>query len=99
MGMMSEIGNPKNHKILTDIQGVEDHVGDMDFKVAGTSKGITAIQLDIKLNGISFEVCEEALAGAKIAREKILKVMHDAIPEPRKELSKYAETKEQAAAA
>lgn len=90
MGLMTDPANPKKFKVLTDIQGVEDHVGDMDFKVAGTKQGITAIQLDIKLNGIPFEVCEEALNGARIAREKILGVMAEALPEPRKELSKYA---------
>ena len=90
MGLMTDLTNPKNFRVLTDIQGVEDHVGDMDFKVAGTRKGITAIQLDIKLNGIPFEVCEQALAGARIAREKILDVMKEAIAEPRKELSQYA---------
>lgn len=90
MGLMSEVKNPKNFRLLTDIQGVEDHVGDMDFKVAGTAKGITAIQLDIKLNGISMEVCKQALEGARVARLKILEVMKAAIAEPRKEMSKYA---------
>lgn len=90
MGLITDLTNPKNFRVLTDIQGVEDHVGDMDFKVAGTIKGITAIQLDIKLNGIPFEVCEQALAGARVAREKILDVMKDTIAEPRKELSPYA---------
>jgi len=90
MGLMTDPMNPKNFRVLTDILGVEDHVGDMDFKVAGTRKGITAIQLDIKLNGIPFEVCEQALAGARVAREKILDVMKSALAEPRKELSEYA---------
>lgn len=90
MGLMTDPQNPDNFRVLTDIQGVEDHVGDMDFKVAGTQKGITAIQLDIKVNGINFEVCKQALAGARVAREKILSVMHEAIPEARKEMSKYA---------
>lgn len=78
------------HTILTDIQGVEDHAGDMDFKIAGTKDGINAIQLDIKLGGISMQVVEEALAAAKVARLKILDVMLAVLPAPRKELSKYA---------
>ncbi|HLC63828.1 MAG TPA: S1 RNA-binding domain-containing protein, partial [Patescibacteria group bacterium] len=77
-------------KILTDIQGIEDHAFDMDFKVAGTITGITAIQLDIKLGGISLEVCAETLKKAKEARLKILEVMQEAIAEPRAELSPYA---------
>lgn len=76
--------------ILTDIQGVEDHAFDMDFKVAGTRKGITAIQLDIKLGGISMEVVRETLVRAKKAREKILDIMADTIKSPRKELSPFA---------
>jgi len=76
--------------VLTDIAGIEDHVGDMDFKVAGTRDGITALQMDIKVSGISFEVLTQALAQAKDARMEIMKVMLKAIPEPRKELSKYA---------
>ncbi|MFH0952576.1 MAG: polyribonucleotide nucleotidyltransferase [Patescibacteria group bacterium] len=79
-----------NYKILTDIQGVEDHAGDMDFKVAGTEKGITAIQLDIKVSGLTLDICREALAGAKKARLEILEIMKKAISEPRKELSQYA---------
>ena len=80
----------KNHTILTDIQGLEDHMGDMDFKVAGTAKGITALQMDIKIKGITKEILKEALAQAKKARLEILEVMHDCIKEPRKELSPYA---------
>lgn len=89
MGLMTD---PESNKfrVLTDIQGIEDHAGYMDFKVAGTNKGITAIQLDIKLGGISFEVCAEALKGAKIARTKILDMMSKVIAEPKKELSQYA---------
>ena len=77
-------------KTLTDIQGLEDHFGDMDFKVAGTQNGITAIQLDIKVNQISMEVVKEALSQAKIARLEILKKMEKAIEKPREELNKYA---------
>ena len=76
--------------ILTDIQGLEDHLGDMDFKVAGTKDGITALQMDIKIEGIDKEVMEVALAQAKKARAEILTVITDCIAEPRKELSKYA---------
>ncbi|HPI67003.1 MAG TPA: polyribonucleotide nucleotidyltransferase [bacterium] len=90
MGMMSDYNNKNNYKILTDIQGVEDHSGDMDFKVAGTSQGITALQLDIKLGGIGLNIVEETLSKAKVAREKILGVMKDAIAEPRAEMSPYA---------
>jgi polyribonucleotide nucleotidyltransferase len=87
MGLMFD---GKKAVVLTDIAGIEDHVGDMDFKVAGTKDGITALQMDIKVKGISFEVLEKALAQAKVARLEIMKVMLKAIPEPRKELSKYA---------
>ena len=75
---------------LTDIQGKEDHIGDMDFKVAGTNRGITAIQLDMKVKGISFDVVRSALDQAKDARSQILKVMEEAISEPRAEVSDYA---------
>ena len=76
---------------ITDIQGVEDFFGDMDFKVAGTSEGITAIQIDMKIKGLTFEMIEQAFAQTGRAREYILnEVMLKAIPEPRKELSKYA---------
>ena len=85
----SEARNPK-YKILTDIQGPEDHHGDMDFKVAGTKKGVTAIQLDIKVDGVSLDILKEALEAAKKAREEILKNMSEAIKEPKKELSPYA---------
>lgn len=89
MGLVTDL-ETKKYKVLTDIQGIEDHAGDMDYKVAGTTKGITAIQLDIKLGGIPVSVSEEALVGAKKARLKILEVMAKAIAEPRKELSPYA---------
>jgi len=87
--MISDEKNKKNYKILTDIQGVEDHSGDMDFKVAGTRDGISAIQLDLKIEGISFELMEEALAQAKVGRNYILDIMYEAVPEPM-EMSKYA---------
>lgn len=76
--------------ILTDIQGLEDHLGDMDFKVAGTKDGITALQMDIKISGINKEILREALEKAKSARFKILDVIASAIKEPRENLSQYA---------
>ncbi|OEG00448.1 polyribonucleotide nucleotidyltransferase [Vulcanibacillus modesticaldus] len=76
--------------VLTDIQGMEDHLGDMDFKVAGTSEGITALQMDIKISGINREILEKALEQAKVGRLFILEKMLAAIPEPNKQLSKYA---------
>ena len=78
------------YTILTDIQGMEDHLGDMDFKVAGTTKGICALQMDIKIDGITKQIIEEALAQAKIGRQQIMDNMMAVINEPRKELSKYA---------
>jgi len=78
------------YKVLTDIQGPEDHYGDMDFKVAGTKNGITAIQMDIKIDGIDKKIMEEALERAKDARFKILDIIKEQIPEPRKSLSQYA---------
>lgn len=77
-------------EVLTDIQGIEDFFGDMDFKVAGTEKGITAIQVDTKIKGLPSEVIKEAIIKARIARMHILDNMLKTIPEPRKELSKYA---------
>ena len=79
-----------DYTILTDIQGMEDHLGDMDFKVAGTKDGICALQMDIKIKGITKEILSEALANAKEARMKVLDVMTSTIKEPRKEVSKYA---------
>jgi polyribonucleotide nucleotidyltransferase len=76
--------------ILSDILGDEDHLGDMDFKVCGTAKGITAIQMDIKIDGLTREIMSTALSQAKAGRAIILKQMHDAIPGPRAELSQYA---------
>lgn len=78
------------YTILSDIQGMEDHLGDMDFKVAGTEKGITALQMDIKITGITLGILEEALAQAKIGRMHILNHMLETLPEPNKELSPYA---------
>ncbi len=80
----------KDYTILTDIQGMEDHLGDMDFKVGGTRKGICSLQMDIKIKGITKEILKEALAQAKVARLEILDVMEAQIKEPRKEVSKYA---------
>lgn len=77
-------------EILTDIQGIEDFFGDMDFKVAGTEKGITAIQVDTKIKGLPEDVIKRAITQARVARMKILDVMLDVIPKPNKELSKYA---------
>lgn len=76
--------------VLTDIQGLEDFLGDMDFKVAGTEKGITAIQMDIKIHGIDKNILKTALEQARVGRLEIMKKMLDVIKEPRKELSKYA---------
>ena len=78
------------YTILTDIQGLEDHFGDMDFKVAGTEKGVTALQMDIKIKGVTREILHDALMQAHKARAEIREVMSKAIAEPRKELSKYA---------
>ena len=91
MGLITEDGTcDGKYTILTDIQGLEDHMGDMDFKVAGTRKGITALQMDIKIKGVTREVLKEALAKAHKARMKILDVMENTIPEVRHELSEYA---------
>ena len=87
---MGLITKDDKYTILTDIQGLEDHMGDMDFKVAGTRKGICAMQMDIKIKGVSREILSEALSQAKKARMEILDVMESVIPEPRHELSKYA---------
>ena len=87
---MGLITHEDDYTILTDIQGMEDHLGDMDFKVAGTRNGITALQMDIKIKGITKEILKEALAQAKKARLEILDVIKNQIAEPRKEVSKYA---------
>jgi polyribonucleotide nucleotidyltransferase len=87
MGLIKE---DKDIMILSDILGDEDHLGDMDFKVAGTKEGITAIQMDIKIKGISYEIMESALESAKAGRLHIIDVMDKTINEPREELSQYA---------
>ncbi|MDW8297900.1 MAG: polyribonucleotide nucleotidyltransferase [Anaerolineae bacterium] len=87
---MGLISDGERYVILTDIQGLEDHIGDMDFKVAGTAKGITALQMDLKIKGISDKMMGEALEQARVARLKILEVMKAVISEPRKQLSRYA---------
>ena len=87
---MGLITKGKNYTILTDIQGLEDHMGDMDFKVAGSRTGITALQMDIKIKGVTREILKEALEQARKARFEILDVMEDIIASPREELSEYA---------
>ncbi|WP_413509001.1 polyribonucleotide nucleotidyltransferase [Carnobacterium maltaromaticum] len=87
---MGLVKNEDNYTVLTDIQGLEDHLGDMDFKVAGTKDGITALQMDIKIDGITQQILEEALTQAKKARLEILEELVSTIAEPRQELSPYA---------
>ena len=87
---MGLITDGDDYTVLTDIQGMEDHLGDMDFKVAGTKDGICALQMDIKIKGITKEILKEALEQAKKARMEILKVITNQIKEPRSEVSKYA---------
>lgn len=87
---MGLISNGKKYTILTDIQGLEDHMGDMDFKVAGTRNGICALQMDIKIKGVTKAILKEALDQAKKARMQILDVMAEVIEKPREELSQYA---------
>lgn len=87
MGLIKE---GDDYVVLSDIAGVEDHLGDMDFKVAGTEKGITALQMDIKITGVTFEILRDALTQAKEGRSFILGKMADAIGEPRSELSQFA---------
>ncbi|ALS78296.1 polyribonucleotide nucleotidyltransferase [Planococcus kocurii] len=87
---MGLVKKGENYTVLSDIQGMEDYLGDMDFKVAGTAKGITALQMDIKIDGLSREILEEALAQAQIGRIHILESMLATIAEPRTTLSKYA---------
>ncbi len=89
MGLIKE---GDDYIVLSDIAGVEDHLGDMDFKVAGTSEGITALQMDIKITGVTFDILRDALAQAKDGRTHILDKMSEAIDAPREELSKYAPT-------
>lgn len=92
MGLIERVEEDGTSKmaILSDIQGMEDFLGDMDFKVAGTAKGVTAIQMDIKVHGLSKKVLQDALAQAYEGRMHIMKEMLDELPEPRKELSPYA---------
>src|SRR3954453_266850 len=87
MGLIKE---GDDYVVLSDIAGVEDHLGDMDFKVAGTSEGITALQMDIKITGVTFEIMSDALAQAKEGREFILGKMHEPIAAPREQLSEHA---------
>jgi polyribonucleotide nucleotidyltransferase len=93
MGLVTDgdVSGPNaRYAILSDIQGLEDHLGDMDFKVAGTARGITALQMDIKIHGLSYQIMEEALAQAREGRLFILDKMLAVLPEPRKQLSIYA---------
>jgi polyribonucleotide nucleotidyltransferase len=87
MGLIKE---GEDYVVLTDIAGVEDHLGDMDFKVAGTERGITALQMDIKITGVTFEILRDALSQAQVARSFILDAMGKVIDAPRAELSKHA---------
>ncbi len=87
MGLLKE---EDEFVVLTDILGDEDHLGDMDFKVAGTEDGVTSIQMDIKIKGLNKEILQTALEKAKVARLHILKLMYEAIPEPKKEISPFA---------
>ena len=90
-GLVTNPENPDDYVMLTDIQGLEDFFGDMDFKVGGTEKGITAIQVDIKVDGLSYKIIEEAFARTRKARQYILdEIMKPQIAEPREEISKYA---------
>ena len=90
-GLVTDLDNPDRYVMLTDIQGLEDFFGDMDFKVGGTEKGITAIQVDIKIDGLTYEIIEEAFERTKNARQYILDdIMKPQIAEPRAEVSKYA---------
>jgi len=101
MGLMIDVNGPgeglreagiasEKYKILTDIQGPEDHHGDMDLKIAGTKEGVTGMQMDVKVEGITIEIVEKALEQAKRARLEILEVIQKAISEPRSDLSQYA---------
>jgi polyribonucleotide nucleotidyltransferase len=87
---MGLVKSGEHYTVLSDIQGMEDHLGDMDFKVAGTAKGVTALQMDIKIEGLSREILEEALQQAKVGRMHILDSMLATISEPRTELSQFA---------
>jgi polyribonucleotide nucleotidyltransferase len=84
------VGDEKNYKVLTDIQGLEDHYGDMDFKATGTEKGITALQMDVKLDGVTLDMLKDVLVQSKENRMEIMAKIMEAIAEPRKEMSQYA---------
>ena len=90
LGLITDKDNERNYKILTDIAGIEDHCGDMDFKVAGTREGVTAIQVDLKIDGIGYDIIEEALLRAKAAREIILEKMEKVLSAARPHISEYA---------
>ena len=87
---MGLVKKDEHYTILTDIQGMEDHLGDMDFKVAGTTEGITALQMDIKIDGLSEQILKESLEQARIGRLHILDHMNETISAPREEVSTYA---------
>jgi len=87
---MGLVKKDEHYTILTDIQGMEDHLGDMDFKVAGTTEGITALQMDIKIDGLSEQILKESLEQARIGRLQILDHMNETISAPREEVSTYA---------
>ena len=90
-GLVTDPENPDNYVMMTDIQGIEDFFGDMDFKVGGTENGITAIQVDIKVDGLSYDIIKEAFERTKKARMYILNdIMKPVIAEPRLEISEYA---------
>ena len=90
-GLVTDKNDPSKYVMLTDIQGIEDFFGDMDFKVGGTKEGITAIQVDIKCDGLTYDIIEQAFERTKVARDYILdNIMLPVISEPRKEISKYA---------
>jgi polyribonucleotide nucleotidyltransferase len=89
MGLVTN-SDASEYKILTDLQGLEDFAGDMDFKVAGTSSGVTAIQMDTKITGLTWDIVRDTLAQAKIGRMEIMQAMLEVIPTPRENLSKYA---------
>jgi len=95
MGLMMEMNDKKstedkNYLVLTDVQGEEDHYGDMDFKATGTKNGVTALQMDIKVRGITYQIIKDSLEQSKKARMQILTKMMETLPEPRKELSPNA---------
>ncbi len=90
MGLMTDYENKDNYVVLTDIQGPEDHHGDMDFKAAGTKDGITALQMDVKIEGVTLKMLQDTLRQAKKARYEIIEKIEKVIPKPRAHISKYA---------